>query len=193
MKVLTACQMRQVDQQTIALGIPGIVLMENAAHRVVEEMVHFFGPLSLHRIAVLCGKGNNGGDGLAVARLLFIRHQPLVLNVILLCDPAQLRGDALTNLQMLIAAGVPVASEISPRCILATIVVVTIVVATTHATIVRTIIVEMIIATIVAGTIAIVATPACCGGVGESMGSPRFAFRAIESMRSRVRVSGCAM
>ena len=123
MKVLTASAMRKVDQQTIELGLPGIVLMENAAHRVVEEMVQFFGPLAPNRIVVLCGKGNNGGDGLAIARLLFVRHGALSLDVVLFEDPAQLRGDALANLRMLEAAGVACLRQIPNRAVLATIVV----------------------------------------------------------------------
>ena len=62
--------MREVDRRTIELGIPGIVLMENAGHRVVEFLAERFAPLAAQRIAVLCGKGNNGGDGLVVARQL---------------------------------------------------------------------------------------------------------------------------
>jgi len=62
MKVFTAAQMRQVDQQTIADGIPGLILMENAGHRVLEVLEKEFAPLASQRIVVLCGKGNNGGD-----------------------------------------------------------------------------------------------------------------------------------
>ena len=70
MKVLTAAEMREVDRRTIEMGIPGIVLMENAGHRVVEFLAERFAPLAAQRIVVLCGKGNNGGDGLVVARQL---------------------------------------------------------------------------------------------------------------------------
>ena len=55
MKLLTAAEMRQVDQQTIAAGTPGIVLMENAAHRVVEFLAQKFAPLHTQRIVVLSG------------------------------------------------------------------------------------------------------------------------------------------
>ena len=87
MKVLTAAQMRDVDRRTVELGIPGLVLMENAGHRVVEFLEARFAPLSAQRIAVLCGKGNNGGDGLVIARQLFTRFQPRALHVVLLADP----------------------------------------------------------------------------------------------------------
>ncbi len=72
-KVLTASEMQAVDRQTTERGIPGIVLMENAGHRVVEFLQKRFPPLSQHRIVVICGKGNNGGDGLVIARQLHTR------------------------------------------------------------------------------------------------------------------------
>ena len=111
MKVLTAAQMREVDRRTIGLGIPGIVLMENAAHRVVEFLAERYRPLAEQRIAVLCGKGNNGGDGLAIARQLFTRFHPAALDVVLLAAPEELRGDAAANFQMLRACGCPVVHE----------------------------------------------------------------------------------
>jgi NAD(P)H-hydrate epimerase len=112
MKVLTAAEMREVDRRTIELGIPGIVLMENAGHRVVEFLVERFAPLSQQRIVVLCGKGNNGGDGLAVARQLHTRFGPQALHVVLLAGAEDMKGDAAANLRMLQACGCPVAHEI---------------------------------------------------------------------------------
>ena len=105
MKVLTAAEMREVDRKTSELGIPGIVLMENAAHRVVEFLVERFGPLKSHRVVVFCGKGNNGGDGLAIARQLFTRCGCKSLDILLACPPEQLTGDAAANFQMLVACG----------------------------------------------------------------------------------------
>jgi ADP-dependent NAD(P)H-hydrate dehydratase / NAD(P)H-hydrate epimerase len=112
MKVLTAAAMRDVDRRTTELGIPGIVLMENAGHRVVEFLAERFAPLSEHRIAILCGKGNNGGDGMVVARQLFTRFHPRSLYVVLLAAPEDLKGDAAVNYRMLVACGCPVAREI---------------------------------------------------------------------------------
>lgn len=123
MKVLTAAQMREVDRRTIESGIPGIILMENAGSRVVDLLVEKFSPLSQQRIAILCGKGNNGGDGLVIARQLFTRFRPAALHVVLLAAPDSLRGDAAQNLAMLAAAGCPVSHEIRPEARLATIVV----------------------------------------------------------------------
>jgi len=68
--VLTADQMREVDRLTIERGTAGEVLMERAGARVVETIEREFSPLSRHRVIVFCGKGNNGGDGRVVARLL---------------------------------------------------------------------------------------------------------------------------
>ncbi len=105
MKVLTPEQMNAVDQATIGAGIPGIILMETAAARCVEYLVEKFAPLDSHSILVVCGKGNNGGDGLAIARQLHIRFRPRELRVVLICDPAEMKGDAAANLDMLRAGG----------------------------------------------------------------------------------------
>jgi len=112
MRVLTAAEMREVDRRTVEMGIPGIVLMENAGHRVVEFLAGHFSPLSAERIVVLCGKGNNGGDGLVVARQLFTRFRPQSLQVVLLADPAEMKGDAAANYRMLQVCGCEVWREI---------------------------------------------------------------------------------
>jgi NAD(P)H-hydrate epimerase len=116
MKVLTAAEMREVDRLTIEAGIPGIILMENAAHRVVEFLEKRFAPLSGQRIVVLCGKGNNGGDGLAIAR-------QLGCNCVLLADPNDLKGDAAANYKMLLASGGTVHHEIPAEARNATLVI----------------------------------------------------------------------
>ena len=112
MKVLTAAEMREVDRLTIEMGLPGIILMENAAQSVVEEMVRQFGPMCGHRVAVLCGKGNNGGDGLAIARILAVRHNPASLHVMLTHPADEFTGDAAANLKMLKASGVDVQNKL---------------------------------------------------------------------------------
>ena len=105
MKILTAAEMREVDRRTMESGIPGLILMENAAHRVVDVLARECPPLHQQRILVFCGKGNNGGDGLAIARLLHVRFRPASLDVILSAPPAELQGDAYANLVMLRASG----------------------------------------------------------------------------------------
>ena len=94
LKLATAAQMREMDRRTIAdYGVPSIVLMENAALRVVDVIAERFGPLRGKRIAVVCGKGNNGGDGLAIARHLATRFGAAV-SVHLAADPEDYHGDA---------------------------------------------------------------------------------------------------
>ncbi len=116
MKVLTAAQMREMDRRTIEAGIPAVILMENAGCRVVEFLERAFAPLRNHRIAILCGKGNNGGDGLVIARQLFTRIQPRALHVVL-------AGDAPEHIGMLSAAGCEVLHEITPEARRATLVI----------------------------------------------------------------------
>lgn len=71
MYVLTSEQMKQIDKKaTSEIGIPEVVLMENAGFCVYEEIKKDFGDLKQKKIAVFCGKGNNGGDGFVVARYL---------------------------------------------------------------------------------------------------------------------------
>ena len=115
--------MRAVDRRTIDAGIPGIVLMENAGHRVVEFLAERFAPLQDHRVVVLCGKGNNGGDGLVIARQLFTRYKPRDLHVVLAANPAEMTGDAGFNLRMLQAVGCPFSPKITSEMQTATIVV----------------------------------------------------------------------
>src|SRR5581483_10525564 len=123
MKVLTAAQMREVDRLTIERGIPGLILMENAGSRVVDFLRETFAPLSEHRVVVVCGKGNNGGDGFVIARQLFSRRLCLDLTVLELFNPQTLSGDALANRRMLDACGCPVTQELKTQAGLATIVV----------------------------------------------------------------------
>ena len=123
MKVLTAEEMREVDRRTIEMGIPGIVLMENAGLRVVEFLAERFAPLDAQRVLVLCGKGNNGGDGMVIARQIHTRFPGCGLTVVLFADPADLRGDASQNFAMLRACGCPVTAEIPPEAYRATVIV----------------------------------------------------------------------
>jgi NAD(P)H-hydrate epimerase len=70
MNVVTSDQMREADRITMERGTPEPVLMERAGERVVEALKAEFSPLKKQRVVIFCGKGNNGGDGLVVARLL---------------------------------------------------------------------------------------------------------------------------
>jgi NAD(P)H-hydrate epimerase len=123
MKVLTAAQMREVDRRTMEAGIPGLVLMENAGHRIVEVMQREFAPLSEQKVVVLCGRGNNGGDGLVVARQLHTRIRPRAMYTVLAAPLDELRGEAAENYRMLRTCGCPVFSEITAEMESATLVV----------------------------------------------------------------------
>lgn len=98
MKVLTAAQLREADRLTTErFGIPSLQLMENAGTRVVEFLQAQFEDLPKPRVVILCGKGNNGGDGLAVARLL--KRQGGNPVVFLFSPPEAVKGDAAVNLK----------------------------------------------------------------------------------------------
>lgn len=114
MKVLTSEQMREVDRLTIEDGVPSMALMENAAHRVVEEMVREFDPIDRQSIVILCGKGNNGGDGLAIARLLH-EYNVQRLRVVLAADPAEFTGDAAANLKRIVELGIHPVFEVPAK------------------------------------------------------------------------------
>jgi NAD(P)H-hydrate epimerase len=104
MKALTAAEMREVDRQTTArFGIPGLQLMESAGQQVCDAILRWLGgrcsPESRQdlKISILCGKGNNGGDGLVVARHLKVTG--IEPKVYFFGDPAKLTGDARENFQ----------------------------------------------------------------------------------------------
>lgn len=122
-KVLTVAQMNAVDRATIDAGIPGIILMENAAQRVVDYISEHFAPVERQRIVVICGKGNNGGDGLAIARIVHARFRPADLEIVLIADPSELIGDAAANLKMLDASGLRVQRELTQHSREATLVI----------------------------------------------------------------------
>ncbi len=100
MKILTAKQMGEVDRLTTErYGIPSLLLMENAGRSVADELCKALPDLAKKRVLVFCGTGNNGGDGLVVARHLVARAvRP---EVWVLGDAAKYRGDALENWKML--------------------------------------------------------------------------------------------
>ncbi len=107
MKVLTSRQMKEIDRRTIEeIGIPGPVLMENAGLQIFRVLQALFPGLSDERIVIVAGKGNNGGDGLVVARHLKNHGaEPLV---ILLASRGKLGGDAALNLKIAENIGVQI-------------------------------------------------------------------------------------
>ena len=108
MKITTAAEMREIDRLTTErFGVPSLTLMENAGSAVADfAREHFVGA---SRIAIVCGKGNNGGDGFVAACKL---HQVgKVVEVLLLADPAELRGDAAEMFARLPVRPVVIGSE----------------------------------------------------------------------------------
>src|SRR5208337_1773112 len=94
--VVTSAEMQACDRFAIQqLHIPGIVLMEHAGKGVVEMMTNYFGSLPGRSILILCGKGNNGGDGFVVGRHL--ANLGASVNLVLIGKSSALKGDALTN------------------------------------------------------------------------------------------------
>lgn len=102
-----ADEQRALDEWAIReLGIPGLDLMERAGQGLAELVLEL---APTGRIAVVCGKGNNGGDGLVAARRL--RELGREVDVLMLGDPGELRGDARTNFERL--PGPPAAAFIA--------------------------------------------------------------------------------
>lgn len=98
-RICTAAQMKEIDRLSAEKGdVPGIILMENAAHACVDEIKKEFGNLEGKNAICVCGKGNNGGDGLAIARLL---SRLGVCVSVFLTHGDDYRGDALANYKML--------------------------------------------------------------------------------------------
>lgn len=101
MKLVTAAQMQHLDRRTIQeAGIPGIVLMERAGKGVVSNIEKTCGNLKGRTVTVFCGKGNNGGDGFVIARLL--RRKRIPVHTVIMASPSDLKGDARTMYQRLI-------------------------------------------------------------------------------------------
>jgi ADP-dependent NAD(P)H-hydrate dehydratase / NAD(P)H-hydrate epimerase len=107
MRVLNAAQMRDADRQTIdEIGIPSMVLMENAGRQVVAALEAAYDELAEKFVAVLCGPGNNGGDGFVVARTL---HQRGVdVSVFVIAAMSAIKGDARLNVEILGRLGLTV-------------------------------------------------------------------------------------
>jgi ADP-dependent NAD(P)H-hydrate dehydratase / NAD(P)H-hydrate epimerase len=101
MKALTAAEMREVDRLTTErFGVPSLQLMETAGQSVAEVFLEQYGYKNSEppgRVCVLCGKGNNGGDGFVVARHL--REEAEHVEVYLFAGPEELRGDAAKNFE----------------------------------------------------------------------------------------------
>ena len=107
MRVLNTAQMREADRRTIdTIGLPSIVLMENAGRQVVAALEARFDQLADLRVALLCGRGNNGGDGFVIARTL--KQREIDTAVFVIGSVADVQGDARRNLEVLGQIGMTV-------------------------------------------------------------------------------------
>jgi len=107
MLLARAAEMRTIDRYAIeSCGIPGAALMQNAASALLTALERRFTALDGMPCAVLCGRGNNGGDGFAAALLLYGKKARV--SVLLACDPEDVRGDAAFFFSRLSENGIPV-------------------------------------------------------------------------------------
>ncbi|MGH9504464.1 MAG: NAD(P)H-hydrate dehydratase [Terriglobales bacterium] len=107
MKIVTAAEMREIDRRTSTrFGVPSLTLMENAGSVMAAFVASEY--LSAKRVGVICGKGNNGGDGFVAARKLYEAGKDV--RVLLLAERSELRGDAAEMFTKLPMAPVTVSS-----------------------------------------------------------------------------------
>ena len=107
MILVTAREMQEMDRQAIeAHGIPGLELMENAGRGATDVLLDQFAGRIKSGVGIVCGKGNNGGDGFVIARYLADRR--IDVTVYLLAAAAKVKGDAAANLKRLAALKIPV-------------------------------------------------------------------------------------
>ncbi|MDH5541415.1 MAG: NAD(P)H-hydrate dehydratase [Nitrospinota bacterium] len=104
LKILSTAQIREIDRASISdYGIPETILMENAGIRSLKFLKKVYGTLTGMRVAVFCGKGNNGGDGFVIARHLLLSG--VEVTVYLLSEQAALKGNARLNMEIFLKIG----------------------------------------------------------------------------------------
>lgn len=114
MKVVTAKEMQELDRRAAAeYGISSLILMENAGAGSVRTMAQLFPNLDRFKVAVVCGRGNNAGDGFVVARHL--ANRGTTVQVLLLAKKGELKGDAAVNSEIAQKMGVPVTEVTTAR------------------------------------------------------------------------------
>jgi len=110
MKAILLNEMTRLEKVSIEeYGIPSIVLMENAATGFASALIKELGDISDKKVLVVCGRGNNAGDGFAIARLLHFRN--ISVSILSMCDVSLLKGDAKTNATALKNMKIPFISE----------------------------------------------------------------------------------
>lgn len=109
--LLTRAEARELDRAVMReLGVPGVVLMENAGRSMAELLLK---QGVAGEVAVICGKGNNGGDGFVIARHL--QMHGVSVRGILCAEPAQIQGDAAINLTILHNLGLTLQPSWQPQ------------------------------------------------------------------------------
>ena len=105
--VMSRAQVRAVDQWAInTLGVPGVVLMENAGRSCAELIKEKLAGNSEPKVCIFCGTGNNGGDGYVIARHLL--NSGFKVSVVICGDLGKIKGDAKINLDILERMGQPI-------------------------------------------------------------------------------------
>ena len=111
MKVVTAKEMGQMDRTAIKeMGIPGILLMENAARQVAKVCIEALEKAKENTALILAGKGNNGGDGFAVARIL--KNRGYAVEIMFFGNQDEVTGDARINLNIAKKMKIPLNCEL---------------------------------------------------------------------------------
>lgn len=104
--IVSAEQMRALDRAAIEQdGVPSLTLMERAGYGVFQRVAEWFAPIAGKHVAVLVGKGNNGGDGMVVAR--YLHEAGAKVHLWLTCAPDEFKGDAAVQWRMIQAYGIP--------------------------------------------------------------------------------------
>lgn len=102
---LTCAQVREIDRLAVdEYGLPGVVLMENAGAGAARIALEMLAPRAGRRVSILCGPGNNGGDGWVVARHL--SNAGCAVHVLACADLAALRGDAAVHARVAVRMGI---------------------------------------------------------------------------------------
>ncbi len=114
MKIATAQEMREIDKATMEwFGLPGVALMENAGRAVAEKAVSLLGEPRGKIVFIVCGGGNNGGDGYVAAR--WLHNSGVRVKLFLAVDRALIKGDALVHLETVVRMGVECFDITEPR------------------------------------------------------------------------------
>lgn len=109
MKLITSESMQKLEKRLVeSYRIPTQLLMENAGRNIVEWIVGISAEKSWNQVAVVCGPGNNGGDGMVIARHLNLRYPSLPITIFLLGNPEKLKNDTALNYEICRRIGISI-------------------------------------------------------------------------------------